>query len=537
MNGPIPSRRRQHGAVAVLFLLTLTISLGSLLMALDLTRVQLAQARLQNSLDAGVDAVLARFGANDSRPAADWAEAIEPWVLAAYPRSGFGRSELTDPVPDVTLSPTRLVAEVHGSIRLLSAGLLNLASADLTARRVVNFDPSNLDVVIAIDVSTLQAPGAASDPVRQAATQLVQQLLQRGGTRVAVVPFSDTINLGQLDPAGDWLNPSWRNEPWFADVWRGCVTEIGLDAPVPNALITQPGTPGNLAPLVVRTQENIQLTLSEEELGHQFLRLSDTDPGVIQENNSPELLDASFDYTNIYDNSGGTLSLTLIMPPPESCISQNGILPFSQDANVLGNHLAQLQPDPGSSLLPVGLLWSWRVLDTLPNLNNARQRAIVVLGDGINQPAAPGETTTTVIDDLVLAITIPTLWCNNPKRPCGPPPPGQPQSYTLTGTITVTSSSTRQTVSSLNTDGTAVAVGRSQTNTADLNDYTLALCNAINSTQDADAIRLHWLTLGSSPGPLLVDQCVNFMPERHRPFTAAQTATAVSELIGHLENP
>lgn len=548
--GAPPTRHGQSGAIAIIFVLTLTLTLGSLLMALDLTRVQLAQARLQHSLDAGVDAALARLGANHQHPAQDWEEAISPWLLAAYPRSGFLNSELIGATPTVTVNPDRLVAEASGKIRLISAGLMDLAGADLTARRVVNFNPADLDVVIAIDASTLREPGAGNDPIRQAASQLATQLLQRGGTRVAIVPFSDTIHLGN-DPQ-DWLDPAWRAQPWFNHVWRGCVTEIGpgtLNAQgdlephqtIPYDLISQPGHPGALAPLVNRSdggvttvvlglqaafekvRQNPNWILPEGALHHAAIDIVNAD------NN---LLDVGFESTNDQTNEG-VLHYT-VMAPASNCLSRNTLTPFLDDAAALHNHIQQLQADPQSGLLPLGLLWSWRALETR-NVG-LRRRALVVLSDGHNQPVENAVQVTSQQYTVELNVTLTAIFCpGNPgvgNKNCGKSQ--GPQDVVVPLTVNVTSVRPRLAVSSLNTHGTAIAQGYHQSAHNDLDDYTRLLCDNLNTLVGPGQTPVYWMTLRDSsltPEPELIRQCTLYEPSRHRPFLADEVAVAVDGVV------
>ncbi len=530
-----PSRHRQQGAVAILFLVTLVLTLGSLLAGLDLARVQLAQARLQASLDAGVDSALQQYGPDPGRPEADWRDVIEPWLLSLYPASGFVQSELTGNLPELDITGERLVAEVSGNINLVSAGLLDIASADLLARRVVTFQSIDREVVLAIDVSTLTDSGP--DPVRDAAAALASQLLQ-AGTRVAIVPFSDTANLDLIDPNGDtWLDPAWKNEPWFEDVWRGCVSEIGIDQAIPTNFIAWPGSPGALAPMAARVFETYEFVVDDSIDGyHQNLRLSD-EPAEINETNSTEVIEAVYDYDDIISGEGGSLTLEMVLPAPENCLDTNAILPFSDNISTIAQTINQLTPDPDSSLLPVGLLWAWRVMNSAPpgsSLNTPR-RAIVLISDGRNQPADPSDETTAVVDEIFINITIPTLWCPGNSGCTGNVPGGQVDSYTLTGSIDVIANVARQEVTSLNTDGPEIATGRSQTAVWDLNAYTTTICDNLRLGMGSEEIELHALTFGTPPDAWVVANCVGYSdPQRNRQFNASNWATVVNDTVADL---
>ncbi len=518
-----------------MFLITLVMTLGSLLAALDFARLQLAQARLQASLDAGVDAALEQFNADSSLGAADWRGVIEPWVLSLYPTSGFVQTELTGAIPELHLSPERLVAEIHGDIRLLSTGLLDVATADLLARRTVLFreiTPGKpRDVVLAVDVSLLD-----TNPIRDVTIELASQLLAEGA-RVAVVPYSDTINLSALDPHGDfWLHPSWKNQPWFEAVWRGCVSEFGLDEPLPGNFSYKGEGIGAMAPMVAR----VPVSLHEQVPGHVRDRPRPNVDATANAGNSPHIDRARYSYKNIDQADGGSLDLEVLLPTPANCRSGNTILPFSQNTNTVLQHIQSLTADPQAGLLPVGLLWAWRTLITAPPWNTAEnpQRAIIFITDGMSHIAPSSAKTQSELEDIPIDLTFPTMRCPQGSN-CRPGEPGtNPAQYTFLGSTDVAANIKRQDISAINTDGpqvhSNVYIGEGMALWA-VNNYTAWLCQRwpMNTKNESD-IELYVLNLDKPGGsyPDLMRNCVGYnAPERYRQFNAGDWAHAVNETV------
>lgn len=521
-----------------MFLITLVMTLGSLLAALDFARLQLAQARLQASLDASVDAALERFGADPDLAAADWRGVIEPWLLSLYPTSGFVQSELTGSLPELHLSPYRMVAEVHGYLPLLSTGLLDVATADLLARRAVLFQEiapgKPRDVVLAVDVSLLKNHG--SDTIRKVTAELASQLLD-AGARIAIVPYSDTINISALDPTGDfWLDPKWKNQPWFDAVWRGCVTEFGLDEPLPGDFAYKGQGIGAMAPMVAR----VPVSLKEQVPGHVRDRPKPDFPATLNPGNSPHITRATYRYANPSQGAGGTLDLDVVLPAPTSCTPSNTIMPFSENPSAVLQHIQSLTPDSQAGLLPLGLLWAWRTLITAPPREAPAQpqRAIIFITDGLNHIAPSSARTQSAIGEVAIDVTFPTMSCPQGGN-CQPHVAGSnPAHYTFNGSTNVQANIKRQDISGINTDGpqvhSGVWIGDGMALWA-VNNYTAWLCDQwpMNTTNEAD-IELHVLNLGKPGGSYsdLMENCVGYdAPERYREFNEGNWAHAVSETV------
>src|SRR5690606_4547165 len=138
-----PLRPGQHGASALVFLVSLAVTLGALLAAVDLARIQLAQGRLQSALDSAVQSAARRFGTAAN---AAWESEIRAWMQANH-REPFTLS--------VQPGRDRLAATASSRLSLFSAGLLPLDATTRTVRAASSTFLSNsrrLEVAVALDV-------------------------------------------------------------------------------------------------------------------------------------------------------------------------------------------------------------------------------------------------------------------------------------------------------------------------------------------------------------------------------------------------
>nr|MBF0685849.1 hypothetical protein [Pseudomonas sp.] len=371
-----PGRRRnlparhdaQRGVSAIVFLVTLVITLGGLLAVVDLARIQLAQGRLQSALDSAVEAAVRRFG---SAPGAEWEREINAWMQANHD------------VPfrlTVNRGQDSLSATADHNLPLFSAGFLSFDATTATVHAASSAFLSSgrrLEVAVALDTYTppySEFLDFRARTARQAAQQLIEALLPDDpdpNIRVGLIPFADIVK--PVDPAdkaqsrklNGWLHSFWH--PWLEtwvpssaspNPWAGCVTERGLylggtAPPRPPNLRAEPGTPGQLAPLF------IPHALSLSPLDRNPLDwLAQIMPGSSPVARTP--------YAVTVGISGQRQLDVWLSTRAPNCVDMPAMTSLTDNKKIFGPTFEKLLPvksGTDASMQPLGLLWAWRMLD------------------------------------------------------------------------------------------------------------------------------------------------------------------------------
>jgi Flp pilus assembly protein TadG len=425
--------RDQKGAVAPLFLVSAGLVFGVALGAIDLARYTAVKARLQSALDNAALAAgrLASLRGQD----ADLLGEARAYLEANFPDAYLG-SELNH--NSLSLAPSNnggsLTLKVQGRLPLLSTGFLDVSAFGLQTRSVVSLGGiTDLEVVFALDKGepkrrSGQSVANATTALHESAATLARLLLRDDtqavpGVYLGLVPFSDTVNVG---PAGKpWVSrwqEAWAGNPrliysnhnYTNSVWQGCIAEprpwerpsASVDPLTPEAVFQ---------PVFVRvTNRFTEKGKGPEWKGLPLNGLNENEEvaGDASSYEYPLKLQSNDNVANTFDRrlwaefggrsngktDGNAFFLVQGAFEPENCLAGNRAHFLRNDYPVIQNALSDIASEAlrGNTLLPAGLLWSWRMLhpdwrggtgwdaSTLPLEDGPRKKVIVLFAGGNN---------------------------------------------------------------------------------------------------------------------------------------------------------
>jgi hypothetical protein len=312
-------------------------------------------------------------------------------------------------------------------------------SANNTALRLPQ---STLELVMVLDNT-----GSMRDPangksgatkmsgLQAAANSLIGDLLPGGSTStsknfIGLVPFASTVNTtGALPSGGSWLSatlPSYNTSGVTTGAWSGCPIE--------------PRTSGNLSPeayspLDTRKFQRYYYNVPTSKLkvvtyssSTRYSACNTSGSSSSTVSNVPFTIGSSGSANKCNSPSGGTGTGIGTQFDETNTTGQNltqnsGCLATSmtfltQNATTLTTAVSKMTPS-GSTIIPVGLLWGWRMLEpswsqnvagtkngwissdpSLPKPTDGSvqnlQRVMIVLTDGLNQIGAAGSIPNTL---------------------------------------------------------------------------------------------------------------------------------------------
>jgi Flp pilus assembly protein TadG len=455
-----------EGAIAIMFAICASLLIGSMCTALDTISYEMSQARIQMALDvatlsAGAD--LAHYSSTTGNNLTQWQADAQAYFNANMP-SSYLRVTLPAGNFAATVSGTAAAGQTinlstSGTMSLLAPIIFgngtatsgtgssqppssNTVSTVSASNSALRLPQSTLELVMVLDNTgsmNASANGSANGAskmagLQAAATSLVQNLYAQGASNyyVGLVPFASTVNvLGALPAGGTWMNPSFAynstNVQMNADKnhpgWTGCAVEprdangfLYPSAYSPSG--TQKFTPYyyNVPPagLQIRSYTYFNfcaLPLTSTVRGVPVTLDNDGEPNDCS-GYLPSLPGTGIGaYYDQVSNSGyGTTTLT----QNSDCILQPVTFLTSNQSAL--NHAIANMTAGGSTIIPEGLLWGWRMLSSSwsnnlangsgwistdpsfpkPESTQGIQRVMIVLTDGENQIGAAG----TIPNDL-----------------------------------------------------------------------------------------------------------------------------------------
>ncbi|MCG8710783.1 hypothetical protein JHU04_004092 [Brenneria sp. 4F2] len=386
----------QRGSVTLTYLLCFPLLLLTLLSSIDFIRYSMAQSKLQNALDTAVISAgrnLDTFTPDSSAEAeANWRADAISYFFSNMP-SGFLGSSVTEDNVSITYSvatdesgnPTgaQLVSmTANGSLPLLVTGLMNRASFNLFAENgAVRRTRSDLEMVLALDNTGSMNNENRIVRLKSAATELVNTVLgaaQTDGSAsqsyIGIVPFADTVYVGR--DRKRWLSAEARALPYIAadKNWGGCVVEPYVN----DTFNAEPGLPGRFEPLMtvgtLSESNGLKTTAELKKLdasGAKDYRILPGSKPVISGNRSISVelenkdggnIIPKFAFNSYYEQSQYGFIRS------DNCPQSRDMMFLSNNANALNNKINAMGVD-GRTIIPLGLLWSWRMLD--PNWRGA----------------------------------------------------------------------------------------------------------------------------------------------------------------------
>lgn len=486
----------QHGAIAISFVMVFVMMVGSTVFAIDMARYNIAQSRLQNSLDLTLISVgrnLPQYQINlDGDEGAALRQDVYDYFYANIP-DGFLEANIPqgsitidvwqggagDEYPDAQY----IQLQASGKLPMLSTGFFDFSAMDLQASNTaIRRVRRNMEMVLALDNSSTANVGtqevemtpddeALMSILRSEATDLATAVLDAGaasgsGTdddapaHVGLVPYTDFVNIGAIASADGWLNitPGQEvlingylrpNGDLVRPAWLGCVSEpIGswsAGNPLPAKVLAPDA---RFQPVLTlfghdfmpdKLEKNQAAYLVKHEASNQGPGKGDFNGGVILEHDQsgnesarvvniwpyeknwdyrssaqsdrnlaePHSFWINFAVDSVYDSDGLGLK-TRTCPESKAHFLTSVLTPLTNaihgmqqtvTVNVGKNDNQTVYGYGGGATIPVGLLWSWRMLSpewrgasawgssVLPRDGDQGVRKIIVLfTKGGNQP-------------------------------------------------------------------------------------------------------------------------------------------------------
>lgn len=194
--------KHNSGSVMVTFALMAASLIMAAGMAIDYSRSLNVRTSLQNDLDA---ALLA--GALKSDDTSEIADVAQRYIGDNW-RNKFG---VTGPVsitidkPDVTLVRGRISVEVPTTLM----GLAGIPTVPITVETEIQMAGENIEVALVLDVTDSMI-GPKIEALKSSATQLVEKAFEneqsRDHVRIALVPFADYVNVGEINRNANWID-------------------------------------------------------------------------------------------------------------------------------------------------------------------------------------------------------------------------------------------------------------------------------------------------------------------------------------------
>lgn len=458
-----------EGAVVLIFAMCASLMIGSMCTVLDTIDFGMTHSRMQMALDvatlsAGAD--LAHYSSTTGNNLTQWQADARAYYNANMPTSYFALSMPdTNFVANVTGMPATgqtISLSASGSMPLLapimlagantsgtgsgsgsssgSSGSGNLAtvSANNTALRMPQ---STLELVMVLDNTgsmSQSADGTSNGSskmsgLQAAANNLIQNLYAQNSSNyyVGLVPFASTVNVkGALSSSGSWLNPVFRYNPTNVQMssdskhpgWGGCVAEprdssgnLYPNVYSPNDTLKFTPYYYNVPPsgLQVRSYSYYSFCAAGNTttVGSVPVTLDlDGEPNYCGFSSPTQGTGVGVYYDQVSNSGYGTTTLT----QNSDCIS-HPVTFLTNNQTTLASAINGMTPS-GSTIIPVGLLWGWRMLTSSwssnvagsggwiatdpsfpkPESTQGLQRVMIVLTDGENQIGAAG----TIPNDL-----------------------------------------------------------------------------------------------------------------------------------------
>lgn len=363
---PIRVLKDRRGVVGVYLAATMTAMVVVMVGALDLMRVSIIRTRAQSALDLAVLAAGRNLAAGETTWKAD---------AVAYFNANMGDSNLGATITGPTASPVQVVNganvvqfDATVTVPLMVSAFTQSGSMSFNlstqARQRTN---SNLEMVLAIDTSGSMA-GNKMTSAQSAARLAVATMLgsSTGGVSyMGLVPFNETVNVGNTGTTQAWLDTSTAPQPPFSITgeWQGCLMERLSGTPETYTLDDTPPSQSKFK-------------------AYGSSRASSGSGGWSKTEYVPKN-----DWDQQPSNWRGR--------PQAGCPASQALF-LTASATDLTARINAMQAE-GSTMIASGLVWSWRMLspawrgasgwgsNTLPqNTSITLNKVVVLLSDGDN---------------------------------------------------------------------------------------------------------------------------------------------------------
>jgi len=387
--------RNQKGNVAILFglaLIPIALAVG---VATDYGRALAVRGQMADAADTAALAVGSWQGLNE----AQMKQKARQFFDANYPSSTMGTVGKIDVLP----SGDDVIVKVSGSVPTSFLRLANVSALDVEAQTTVTRRQRNIELALVLDTTGSMASGGKMTAMQNAAKKMVDDLYGDGSTsdtlKVAVVPFSAAVNVGKDNANASWIDKNGKSKAAYEDFkkgvkvfdllddmddeeWSGCVRERIGDKYELTDFTPRSGTASSLfAPYFAPDEPD------DEHDDGDYYNNNYIDDGDCGQRRSWRRTPARCQkYTGKYEDaeySSSSRGHDMNCPP-------RPITPLTSTKGTAISAINALKPK-GSTVIPAGLLWGWRVLsptapftEGVPYDDEKWIKAIVLLTDGQN---------------------------------------------------------------------------------------------------------------------------------------------------------
>jgi Flp pilus assembly protein TadG len=398
------------GNVVVLFAFSIIPILLGIGVAVDFGRALLVHERMHNALDAAALAIGSWSGLSQDQLAAK-AQQFFDANFSAADLGAVGKISVGFSVGDIKLA-------VSGTMPTTFMKLANINSVDVGASTVVRKKERKIELVLVLDTTGSMAFSLGStskiSALKSAAKKMVSTLFEGSSTssdvKVGVVPFAAAVNVGSDKMNSGWLdtktysasNASADPIP-FEDLdkttgisplnlyssssmglsnrkWGGCVRERGApytltddspDSAMPKTL---------WAPYFAPDEPDSSWSSYANNYLSDDSYAAATCVNGSGTNDQRQCYTGKYQGKSVYGTSKG----------PDFNCPPTAILAMTSSRSDIDDAIDALTPK-GSTVIPAGLLWGWRVISPAPPFTEGASygddkyvKAIVLLTDGEN---------------------------------------------------------------------------------------------------------------------------------------------------------
>jgi Flp pilus assembly protein TadG len=388
--------RNTRGNVAILFGLAIIPIVLGVGVAVDYGRALLVRERMTSAADTAALAIGSWTGLTD----AELKTKAQQYFNANYPANSLG----TAGALNVKFQGDDILVSVSGTVPTTFMRLANIDSVDVGASAVITKKERNIELALVLDTTGSMAYSGKMDALQSAAKKMVQDMFNGHDTsdtlKIAVVPFAAAVNVGTDKEDENWIDKSAKSEVAYEDFkkgvkvldlindmkgesWSGCVREREGDDYELTDTPPDSATPASLFAPYFAPDEPDSYSYSNSYI-------SDGNCGESAWWKRTD--DTCQRYTGKYKGASNYSS----SKGPDSNCPPAAITPLTNIQGQVISAIETLTPK-GSTVIPAGLLWGWRVLSPgEPYTEGAAYndeklvKAIVLLTDGQNDVGGGG---------------------------------------------------------------------------------------------------------------------------------------------------
>ena len=190
------------GTVAVTFAVALTSLLLASGLAVDYSRTLNVQSSLQHDLDA------AMLGAAKKSSEIPEIKAAAKLYLENNWRNKFG---IEAPLNVVIQKPEEnlLLGQISVKVPTTLMSIAGISEVDVNVETEIQLAAENMEIALVLDV-TESMIGTKIDALKSSATGLIDKVFEneqsRDHVRIALVPFADYVNVGEINRNANWID-------------------------------------------------------------------------------------------------------------------------------------------------------------------------------------------------------------------------------------------------------------------------------------------------------------------------------------------